>query len=165
MTKIPNDSAKKDGAATVYLALGTNLGDKEANILRAYELIEERIGTITGRSSFYYSKPWGFTSDNDFVNTVICVKSSMKPRILLEATQEIERSMGRNKNKAAVSGNADASTAAPREYHDRIIDIDILMYDDLHIDERDLKIPHPLMKERDFVMVPLNELLETMPKK
>lgn len=145
---------------TIYLALGTNLGDKEANILRAYELIEEKIGTIIGRSSFYYSKPWGFTSDNDFVNTVICVKSSMKPRILLEATQEIERMMGRHKNKAVTSTACDKTNVAPREYHDRIIDIDILMYGDLCIDEPDLKIPHPLMKERDFVMVPLNELLQ-----
>ena len=154
------ESAKTEDLVTAYLALGTNLGDKEANILRVYELIEERIGTIVGRSSFYYSKPWGFTSENDFVNTVICVKCSMKPRILLEATQEIERMMGRHKDKAVTSEACDNANAAHREYHDRIIDIDILMYGDLSIDEPDLKIPHPLMKERDFVMVPLNELLQ-----
>ena len=72
----------------------------------------------------------------------------LAPRQLLEATQKVEQEMGRKLK--SVNG----------EYHDRIIDIDILLYDDLRIDQPDLKIPHPLMEERDFVMVPLREIME-----
>lgn len=138
-----------------YLAFGTNLGDKERNISEAYHRVGERIGEITDCSSLYYSKPWGFASDNDFVNSVACVKTALTPRQLLAATQQIEREMGRS------------TKSTGGEYHDRIIDIDIVLYEEctedgfrsLHIDEPDLKIPHPLMQERDFVMMPLNEVL------
>lgn len=131
---------------TAYIAFGTNLGDKEGNILRAYEMIEERVGRILRRSSFHYSKPWGFDSDNNFVNTVICCETTMSPRQLLKATQEMEKEMGRTVK--SVNG----------EYHDRIIDIDIILYGNEIIDEPDLKIPHPLMHQRDFVMTPLREI-------
>lgn len=131
---------------TAYLAFGTNLGDKEGNILRAYEMIEERVGRILRRSSFHYSKPWGFDSDNNFVNTVICCETTLSPRQLLKVTQEMEKEMGRTVK--SVNG----------EYHDRIIDIDIILYGNEIIDEPDLKIPHPLMHQRDFVMTPLREI-------
>lgn len=133
---------------TVYLALGTNLGDKEGNILKAYNSIEERIGNISRRSSFYRSAPWGFTSDNEFVNTVICCTTTLSPKQILDITQDIEREMGRTmKSENGV-------------YHDRIIDIDILIYDDAIINEPSLTIPHPLMKERPFVMIPLKEVID-----
>ena len=133
---------------TVYLGRGTNLGDKEANILKAYELIEQRVGQISKRSSLYSTEPWGFKSDNDFVNSVICVETELSPREVLRATQTIERLMGRTKKSRG------------GEYHDRVIDIDILLYDDLKIKEPDLVIPHPLMKEREFVMKPLREITD-----
>lgn len=133
---------------TVYLGIGTNLGDKEANILKAYELIEQRVGQISKRSSLYSTEPWGFKSDNDFVNSVICVETELSPREVLRATQTIERLMGRTKKSRG------------GEYHDRVIDIDILLYDDLKIKEPDLVIPHPLMKEREFVMKPLREITD-----
>ena len=129
-----------------FLGLGTNLGDKEKNILRAYEMIEERVGEIVRRSSLYTTEPWGYESQNSFINTVICVETLLSPRELLYATQKIEREMGR-KQKSTDGG-----------YHDRIIDIDILLYNDLTVNEPDLKIPHPLMHERDFVMRPLREI-------
>lgn len=133
---------------TVYLALGTNLGDKEGNILKAYDRIEERIGHIARRSSFYRSAPWGFTSDNAFVNTVICCTTTLSPKQILDNTQDIEREMGRTmKSENGV-------------YQDRIIDIDILIYDDARINEPSLTIPHPLMKERPFVMIPLKEVID-----
>ncbi len=132
----------------VYLGLGSNLGNKKANIRRAVKKIGELIGTVERQSALYVSEPWGFSSENEFVNVVICVSTSLLPRPLLSATQEIERSMGRKKK--SVNGI----------YHDRIIDIDILLYDDLTIDEPDLKIPHPLMQQRDFVMIPLKEIME-----
>ena len=131
-----------------YLALGSNLGDKEGNILRAYELIEERVGKILRKSSLYYTKPVGFCSENDFVNTAICVETSLTPRQLLAETQKIERLLGRTRKSRG------------GEYHDRVIDIDILLYGDETIHEPDLVIPHPLMHERDFVMNPLKEIIE-----
>lgn len=130
-----------------YLGLGTNLGDKEGNIVAAIEKIGELIGDVVRQSALYHTKPWGFDSDNEFVNAAVAVDTTLSPRELLAATQQIERSMGRKeKSKDGV-------------YHDRIIDIDILLYGDKHVCELDLVIPHPLMHERDFVMKPLGEII------
>ena len=133
---------------TVYLGIGTNIGDRRRNIAEAVRLIGERIGTVRRLSSLIETEPWGFTSSNMFVNAAACVDTSLTPRGVLEATQAIERELGRTRK------------STDGQYHDRLIDIDILMYDDLHIDEPDLKIPHPLMHERDFVMRPLGEIYE-----
>ena len=131
-----------------YLSLGTNLGDKRNNIAEAIKNIGELVGDVVRQSALYETEPWGFRSDNRFVNAAVCVDTQLSPRRLLEVTQRIEREMGRTLKSDG------------GEYHDRIIDIDILLYGDLHIDEPDLKIPHPLMHERDFVMTPLNEIME-----
>lgn len=131
-----------------YLSLGTNLGDKRKNIAEAIKNIGELVGDVVRQSALYETEPWGFRSDNRFVNAAVCVDTQLSPRRLLEVTQRIEREMGRTLKSDG------------GEYHDRIIDIDILLYGDLHIDEPDLKIPHPLMHERDFVMTPLNEIKE-----
>ncbi len=128
--------------------MGTNLGDKRKNIAEAIKNIGELVGDVVRQSALYETEPWGFRSDNRFVNAAVCVDTQLSPRRLLEVTQRIEREMGRTLK----SGGG--------EYHDRIIDIDILLYGNLHIDEPDLKIPHPLMHERDFVMTPLNEIME-----
>lgn len=132
----------------VYLSLGTNLGNRKRNIREAIEKIEELVGEVIRQSALYETKPWGFSSPNDFINACVKVSTSLAPRQVLEATQRIEQELGRTLK--SVNG----------EYHDRIIDIDILLYDDLHINEPDLHIPHPLMEQRDFVMVPLKEILE-----
>ena len=138
----------------VYLGLGSNLGQKEENIGRAIALIDEQIGTVERQSALYYSEPWGFQSQNTFVNAVICVSTVFSPHQLLCATQRIERLLGKTKQHAT-------QRSAHDTYHDRPIDIDILLYDDLSIDTPQLKIPHPLMQERDFVMVPLREVCPT----
>jgi 2-amino-4-hydroxy-6-hydroxymethyldihydropteridine diphosphokinase len=130
----------------VYLGLGTNLGDKVQHLNDAISRISERVGQVVCQSSFLETEPWGFESDHTFLNAVICCKTEKTPREVLLLTQQIEREMGRKKK-------SQAST-----YHDRPIDIDILLYDDLTVDESDLKIPHPLMHERDFVMMPLREI-------
>lgn len=132
---------------TVYLALGTNLGDKEGNIREAIRRIGETVGKVIRTSSMMITEPWGFESENTFVNAAVCVETVLPPRQLLAATQQIERQMGRTKK--SVDG----------EYHDRIIDIDILLYGDERINEPGLVIPHPSMHERDFMMIPLNEIL------
>ena len=132
---------------TVYLGLGTNLGDKEANLKRAVEEIRKRVGEVTSLSAFHVSEPWGFTSEHTFLNAVCCVLTDFSPMEVLRLTQDIERSLGRLKK--SVNGH----------YSDRLIDIDILLYDDLHISTPELTIPHPLMCQRDFVMIPLKEIL------
>lgn len=133
---------------TVYLSLGSNLGNREENLTRAMDEIEKLIGKIVRRSTFHITEPWGFRSDNLFVNAAVCCHTEHSPRGVLVLTQEIERGMGREKKSAV--GN----------YSDRIIDIDILYYDDITVDEPDLKIPHPHINERDFVMKPLREIME-----
>lgn len=130
----------------VYLSLGSNLGNKEENIHKAIKKIEEQIGVVVRQSALIETEPWGFQSDNGFVNAAVCVETSLSPREVLHRTQAIERALGRNHK--SVNGI----------YHDRLIDIDILLFGDETIDEPDLKIPHPLMKERDFVMIPLKEV-------
>ena len=132
----------------MYLGLGSNLGDRRQNLNKAIRLIGERVGTVLRQSSFIETEPWGFESEHTFLNAVILCETAKTPREVLQATQQIERDMGRKRKGS-------------QRYQDRPIDIDILMYDDLTLDEPDLKIPHPLMQERDFVMKPLNELLLT----
>lgn len=128
----------------VYLGIGSNQGDRLAQITRAIELIGERVGKVVRQSSLIETKPWGFTSGNQFLNGAILVESDLKPREILEITKQIERELGRVYKGVA--------------YRDRTIDIDILLYDDYNIDTPDLQIPHPLMFQREFVMIPLREI-------
>jgi 2-amino-4-hydroxy-6-hydroxymethyldihydropteridine diphosphokinase len=137
----------------VYLGLGSNLGDCRKNLERAIRLIDDRVGEVIRQSSFIETEPWGFESEHRFVNAVVLCETTKTPREVLLLTQQIERDMGRRKvNGAGLMVNGQ------RIYTDRIVDIDILLYDDLTIDEPDLKIPHPLMHQRDFVMIPLKEI-------
>ncbi|WP_455666283.1 2-amino-4-hydroxy-6-hydroxymethyldihydropteridine diphosphokinase [Phocaeicola sp.] len=130
----------------VYLGLGTNLGDKEANLHTAVQKINERVGKVISLSAFYVTAPWGFSSENSFLNAACCVESELPPLEILKETQAIERELGRMKK--SVGGN----------YSDRLIDIDILLYGDLILHTPELELPHPLMTERQFVMEPLIEI-------
>lgn len=130
----------------VYLGLGTNLGDKGLNLHVAVEKINERIGKVTSLSAFYVTAPWGFSSENSFLNAACCVESGLSPFDILKGTQAIERELGRMKK--SVGGN----------YSDRLIDIDLLLYGDLILHTPELELPHPLMTERRFVMEPLVEI-------
>ncbi|KGN82069.1 hypothetical protein HW49_02505 [Porphyromonadaceae bacterium COT-184 OH4590] len=131
------------------LSLGSNLGDKEDNIKEAIALIEKKIGSVVKTSSFYYTEPFGFVSENKFVNAIIEVKTNLAVYRVLKITQKIEKMMGRKqKSKSGI-------------YHDRIIDIDIIFYSNKIINDSKLSIPHPRIKEREFV---LNPLLELNPK-
>ncbi|MBQ7741861.1 MAG: 2-amino-4-hydroxy-6-hydroxymethyldihydropteridine diphosphokinase [Bacteroidaceae bacterium] len=129
-----------------YLGLGTNLGDRAANLDRAIALLQQQVGPLVKCSCYLSSEPWGFTSDNDFLNAAASFDTSLSPLQLLRTTQEIEQQMGRT----AKSVNA--------QYADRIIDIDILLYDTLQLTTPELTIPHPLMAQRDFVLRPLAEI-------
>lgn len=144
----------------VYLGLGSNLGNRQENIRRAVELIGDRVGAVVRRSSLIETEPWGFASEHRFLNAVVCCETDKTPREVLRITQQIERDMGRTRKSRGQPPTANRQPPTAR-YADRPIDIDILLYDDLTVDEPDLKIPHPLMYERDFVMIPLNEITST----
>lgn len=131
----------------VYLGLGSNLGEREQHIQKAVTLISERIGKVVRQSTLIETEPWGFQSCHRFLNGVVLCETQCSPRQVLKETQKIEKALGRQ-SKTTLN------------YCDRPIDIDILLYDNLTVDEPDLKIPHPLMHERDFVMIPLKEIQE-----
>lgn len=132
---------------SVFLGLGTNLGDKKKNIELAFENIEEQIGKIVSLSALYLSKAQGFESENLFANCAINVETSLTPEEVLSEIQSIEKKMGR-RDKSDVNG-----------YSDRIIDIDILFYNNIVInDNPNLILPHPHIQERDFVLKPLSEI-------
>ena len=143
----------------VYLGLGSNLGDREEHIRKAIAQIGEKVGLVIRQSSLIETEPWGFESENRFLNGVILVETSLTPHQLLRATQKIERELGKRRKHATRRSPLNSQfSILNSQFKDRPIDIDILLYDDLTVDEPDLKIPHPLMHERDFVMIPLNEI-------
>lgn len=130
----------------LFVSLGSNIGDKQQNIERAIALIDDKIGSVVKKSSFYTTEPVGFTSDNNFINAAIEVKTDLPIYRILKITQKIERLMGRTQK------------SSKGVYHDRVIDIDILMYGNKKIHSARLTVPHPRMYERDFVMQPLREI-------
>lgn len=131
--------------AIAYLALGTNIGNKRRNMITAAALLAERVGDVLALSGFYETEPWGFQSENTFLNAALRLETSLSPLGLLKATQQIEAEMGRTQKSNGT-------------YHDRIIDIDILLYDALILQTPELTLPHPLMQDRRFVMEPLLEI-------
>jgi 2-amino-4-hydroxy-6-hydroxymethyldihydropteridine diphosphokinase len=133
-------------AHTVYLSLGSNIGDRNLNIQQAIALIAERTGILSAISSVYETAPWGFESPHSFLNVVVRVETAYLPWNLLEIIQQIERDMGRTSKTA--SG-----------YQDRIIDIDIIFYDDWVYQSEKLTLPHPRYRERSFVLDPLKEIV------
>lgn len=132
--------------ATVYLSLGTNIGNKEKQMNEAIERIETQIGDVVSRSTFYVTEPWGFESENSFLNAAVKIETELSADEVLKETQNIEREMGRMEK------------SEKGKYKDRLIDIDILMYGTSIIDSPNLTIPHKFMKERRFVLEPLAEI-------
>ena len=132
--------------STAYLGLGSNLGDKRRNIESAIAKVAERVGSIHAFSGFYETAPWGYDSKVNYLNVAIAVSTKLSPEELLTITQTIEINLGRHRK--TING----------EYHDRLIDIDILLYNGLIINTTNLTIPHPLMHQRTFVLQPLTEI-------
>ena len=131
---------------TVYLGLGTNIGNRKENLTRAIEVLSLALGPCTAQSSFIETAPWGFDSENSFLNCAVAFETELAPLELLDTTEKVEREMGRTTKS---SGGI---------YHDRVIDIDILLYGCEIIETPRLTIPHPLMHLRDFVLEPLAEI-------
>jgi 2-amino-4-hydroxy-6-hydroxymethyldihydropteridine diphosphokinase len=126
-----------------YLLIGGNLGERWQNLDRARSLVEERCGSVLERSSVYETAAWGRQDQPDFMNQVLLVGTVLTPRELLDTLLGIEQDMGRFRNK---------------KYDPRLMDIDILMYEDEVIDEPGLHVPHPRMASRRFVLAPLAEI-------
>ncbi len=131
--------------ATVCIGIGTNIGNKRGNLIKAAALMAEKAGEVVALSSFYETEPWGFTSENTFLNAALILETQLDPLDLLATTRQIETEMGRLQKSDG-------------QYHDRIIDIDLLLYDDLIMRTALLTLPHPLMQERLFVVQPLAEI-------
>ena len=136
----------------IYLGLGSNLGDRHTLLLQAIERLIHRVGPMLRCSSFIESEPMGFESEHPFMNAVVLLQTELSPRQVFDVTQQIERELGRTEK--SMTGTAGDKPV----YHDRTIDIDLLLYGDQTIDEPDLQIPHPRMEERPFVMDPLHEV-------
>lgn len=137
---------EKEKKYNVYLGLGSNLGDRGENLDNAIDYIEERIGEVIATSAFYITEPVGFESANQFLNAACRVETKLTPLEVLQATQWIEKKMGRDVK------------SQDQRYTDRIIDIDVLLYEDVILDSADLKLPHPHIQERSFVLFPLAEI-------
>ena len=130
----------------VYLSLGSNMGDRESILDLAIKEIGKRIGNVTKVSSKYETEPWGFISDNKFLNMAVEVKTELTPYEISEKVHKIEGDLGRTRTNNATG------------YEDRVIDIDILMIDNIVSEEKDLTLPHPKMHLREFVIFPLSEI-------
>lgn len=131
---------------TAYLSIGSNIGDRQATLTAAIAMLNKQAGNVIRQSQVHETEPWGFSSPNKFLNAVVCLRTSLSPYQLLDAAIDIEKSLGRR------------GKTTKGKYEDRTIDIDILLYDDANIDTDTLKIPHPLMRQREFVMTPLREI-------
>lgn len=125
----------------VYLSTGSNRGDRLKALLSAYKLIELRFGQVVDHSDVVETEPWGFESETDFLNQILVIETSIPPLRLLKIILETERKLGR------IRGG--------KGYDSRIIDIDILLYDDEVVAADQLSIPHPLMHLRRFILEPL----------
>ena len=133
----------KENLHTAHIALGSNLGDKEANLRRALELLDERGVEVVKVSSFICTEPYGVTDQPQFLNAVCQVRTSLEPVALLHTLLGIEQEMGR---------------VRLRHWGERNIDLDLLLYEDVVMDTPELKLPHPDMQNRDFVLLPLFEI-------
>jgi 2-amino-4-hydroxy-6-hydroxymethyldihydropteridine diphosphokinase len=125
-----------------YVGVGANLGDAAGTVARALDALG-LIGTVLRRSSLYRTPPWGRSDQPDFVNAVALIETQRTPRELLDALQALETKLGREPGE---------------RWGPRALDLDILTYDDLSLDEPELRVPHPHLRERAFVLVPLAEI-------
>jgi len=132
----------------VFLGVGSNLGNRENNLEQAIARIAEYIGPVLKSSSIYITEPWGFKAEEEFLNIVVKIGTKLTPSGILGRILMIESLLGRVRDN--------------KQYTSRLIDIDILLYEDKIVDEESLKIPHPLLHKRKFVLVPLCEIESEM---
>ena len=129
---------------TVFLSIGTNIGERKKNLKQAIKMIETKVGFVKALSSVYETEPWEMATNNLFFNMVFEIETALNPQTLLQTLLSLEDKMGRSRENSG--------------YSSRIIDIDILFFNDLIISDKNLVIPHPLIAHRRFVLVPLAEI-------
>lgn len=129
---------------TAYLILGGNIGNRLQNLQEALQLISEKAGVITETSDIFTTSAWGNTNQPDFLNQAVCLQTPLTAANLLETLITIEEILGRVRDH--------------QKWKERVIDIDILFYNSDIINTADLKIPHPYLQERMFVLVPMAQL-------
>ncbi|MDA3911354.1 MAG: 2-amino-4-hydroxy-6-hydroxymethyldihydropteridine diphosphokinase [Bacteroidales bacterium] len=135
----------------LYLSIGGNLGNRAENLSACRKSIREQIGDIMKASSIYESESWGFSHPRDFYNQVLHVKTNLNVGVVLQKIQRIETELGRIRSEKKA-----------QTYEGRAIDIDILLLDKLVVQDKSLQIPHPHMLNRNFVMIPMVEIAETI---
>ncbi len=131
---------------SLFLSLGSDIGDRKNNLEQAYELISEKIGPVVRKSEFYENEAEGFESENLFLNSCIEVNTNLKSEKILDELQAIEKLLGRSEK------------SIDQKYSSRIIDIDIILYGSHIIEQNKLTIPHKLYRKRTFVLIPLSEI-------
>ncbi len=129
--------------AIVYIGVGSNLGNRQENCLHAIELLQKKGIIVTKRSSLYETEPWGVKDQPLFLNMALEIETGLNPEELLKILKDIEREVGREESS---------------KWGPRIIDLDILLFDNIILKTDNLEIPHPLMHKRDFVLRPLCEI-------
>lgn len=129
--------------ATVYLLTGSNLGDRKTQLQQAATLINSQAGTIIAASLLYETAPWGKTDQPSFLNQALCISTDQTPQALLATLLSVEQQMGR---------------VRAERYGPRVIDIDMLLYDNYIVQENGLQIPHPALPHRRFALLPLAEI-------
>lgn len=129
---------------TCYLILGGNIGDKARILEKAIDQVEQKLDARATKSSIYVTAAWGNENQPEFYNQVIKIETNFSATAVLKTVLEIEESLGRKRNS--------------EKWQERTIDIDILFYNDAIIEFPDLRIPHPFIPERKFVLVPMNEI-------
>ena len=127
----------------VYISIGSNIGDREENCRKAIKLLKENGIALKRESSLYETEPWGVKNQPKFINMAIEVETDKEPEELLRVLKEIEKEIGRKESV---------------KWGPRVIDLDIIFYNDLILKTENLEIPHPLLQERDFVLKPLSEI-------
>lgn len=130
--------------ANIYISLGTNIGDRHQNLNQAIQFIELNIGKVVQKSTIYETEPWGYKSFNNFLNQVICVETLLPPQHVMKSLLAGEKAQGRKR--------------LGKGYADRLIDTDLLMYDNDVVNTKRLTLPHPRMHLRRFVLQPLAEI-------
>jgi 2-amino-4-hydroxy-6-hydroxymethyldihydropteridine diphosphokinase len=129
--------------SVAYIGIGSNLGNRQENCLRAIKLLRKKGIIVTKRSSLYETEPWGVKDQPLFINMAIEIETGLKPKVLLKILKDVEKEVGRKEST---------------KWGPRIIDLDILLIDNIVLNKDNLKIPHPLMHKRDFVLLPLCEI-------
>ena len=138
---------------SLILLTGCNIEPKRELLIRAAELLHQRVGRVVAHSDIYLTEAWGFSADELFANMALELQTTLEPLEVLDLTQAIEQELGRDRVK-----EQEQKAASGERYCSRTMDIDLMFYDDQVIQSERLTVPHPLMQEREFALRPMAEI-------